>query len=143
MARSIAAAEQFVVGGCPQRLAQMEASSWPRQVCSVPVQVIRTRLQDFAEIMRHRRDEAELAAGFADADVARRAAGLIVEVGQGVLLASRARSSDNGTYWSMRPSPMSPIGITSISVSAMPCGAPIPSATGIMLASPSLFEDDF
>ncbi len=39
-----------------------------------------------AEIMGHRRDEAELAAGLADANVARGAAGIVVEVGQGVLL---------------------------------------------------------
>ena len=34
--------------------------------------------------------------------------------------ARRARISDSGTYWSIRPTPMSPIGITSISVSPMP-----------------------
>ena len=35
--------------------------------------------------MRHRSDEAELAAGLADPDVTRRAAGIIVEVGHRVL----------------------------------------------------------
>jgi hypothetical protein len=35
--------------------------------------------------MRHRSDEAELAAGLADPDVTRRAAGVIVEVGHRVL----------------------------------------------------------
>ena len=39
-----------------------------------------------AEIMRHRRDEAELAAGLGNADVAGWAAGIVVEVGQRVVL---------------------------------------------------------
>ena len=48
----------------------------------MPVQVSRTRLQDFAEIVGERRDEAEPAAGLGDRDVARRAAGAIVDVVQ-------------------------------------------------------------
>src|SRR6185369_109200 len=39
-----------------------------------------------AEIMRHRRDEAELAAGLGNADIAGWAAGIVVEVGQRVVL---------------------------------------------------------
>ncbi len=31
-------------------LRKSEASSWPRQVCSVPVQVMRTRLQDLQKL---------------------------------------------------------------------------------------------
>ena len=52
----------------------------------MPVQVMRTRLQDFAEIMGHRRDEAEPAAGLLDAHIARRAAGAVVDVLERVAL---------------------------------------------------------
>ena len=41
---------------------------------------MRTRLHDFAEIMRQRRDEAEPPAGLLDAHIARRAAGAVVDV---------------------------------------------------------------
>ena len=44
------------------------------------MQVTRTRLQDFAEIVGQRRDEAEPAAGLGDAHIARRSAGAIVEL---------------------------------------------------------------
>src|SRR5947209_197052 len=40
----------------------------------------------FAEIMGHRRDEAEVAAGLADAHIAGRAAGVVVAVGPSVVL---------------------------------------------------------
>ena len=86
MARSIAAESRSLSAEARSGLRKSEASSWPRQVCSVPVQVMRTRLQDFAEVVGHRRDEAELAAGLGDADVAGRAAGVVVEVGQRELL---------------------------------------------------------
>ena len=59
----------------------------------MPVQVMRTRLQDFAEVVRHRRDEAEPAAGLLDAHVARRAAGPVVDVFQREAL-GQARAHD-------------------------------------------------
>src|SRR3954466_13724060 len=46
MARSIAADNRSLSAEALKALRKSEASSWPRQVCSVPVQVIRTRLQD-------------------------------------------------------------------------------------------------
>src|SRR3978361_1808882 len=46
MARSIAVASRPSSAEARSGLRRSEASSWPRQVCSVPVQVIRTRLQD-------------------------------------------------------------------------------------------------
>src|ERR1700748_786508 len=46
MARSIAALSRSLSDEARSGLRRSEASSWPRQVCSVPVQVIRTRLQD-------------------------------------------------------------------------------------------------
>ena len=52
----------------------------------MPVQVTRTRLQDFAEIVRERRDEAERSAGLRDAHIARRSAGAIVDILERVAL---------------------------------------------------------
>ena len=46
MARSIAALRRSSSADARSGLRRSEASSWPRQVCSVPVQVILTRLQD-------------------------------------------------------------------------------------------------
>ena len=43
----------------------------------MPVQVTRTRLHDFAEIMRHRCDEADASAGLLRAHIARRATGRV------------------------------------------------------------------
>ena len=78
--------EQVVVGGGPQRFAQIGGilvaeAGMQRAGAGDPHPVA-----GLAEIMGHRRDEAELAAGLADADVARRTAGVVVEVGQRVLL---------------------------------------------------------
>ena len=46
----------------------------------MPVQVTRTRLQDFAEIVGQRRNKAEPAAGLGDAHIAGGTAGAIVDV---------------------------------------------------------------
>src|SRR3984885_13947722 len=79
-------AEQLVVGGGAQRSAQI------RSVLVTEAGVQRAGagnphpVAGLAKIMRHRRDEAELAAGLIDANVARRAAGVVVEVGQRVVL---------------------------------------------------------
>src|ERR1700730_14787938 len=78
--------EQIIVGGGPQRLAQIGGilvaeTGGQRAGAGDPNPVA-----GFAEIMGHRRNEAELAAGLADAHVAGGAAGVFVEVGQGVLL---------------------------------------------------------
>ena len=49
---------------------------------SVPVQVTRTRLQDFAEIVGQRCDKAEPTAGLGDPHIASRATALIIQVQQ-------------------------------------------------------------
>src|SRR5712692_3751794 len=78
--------EHIVVGGGAERLAQIGG------ILVAETGVQRAGAGDphpvagLAEIMGHRRDEAELAAGLADAHVACGAAGVLVEVGQGVLL---------------------------------------------------------
>src|ERR1700759_5222802 len=69
-------AEQFVVAGGAQRLAQggggfLSPTNVQRAGAGDPDPVT-----GLAEIMRHRRDEAELAAGLADAHVAGRAPGI-------------------------------------------------------------------
>src|SRR6516165_11103534 len=79
-------AERFVVGRGPQRLAQIGSvllaeAGMDRAGAGDPHPVT-----GLAEIMGHRRDEAERAAGLVDADVARGSPGALVEVGQGELL---------------------------------------------------------
>src|SRR5882724_13505819 len=78
--------EQLVVGRRPQRLAQIGGilvaeAGMQRAGAGDPYPVT-----GLAEIMRHRRDEAELAAGLGNADIAGGAAGIVVEVGQRVVL---------------------------------------------------------
>src|ERR1700721_4051206 len=80
-------AELLVVSGGPQRLAQIggilvAAAGMQRAGAGDPHPVA-----GIAEIMGHRRDEAELAAGFADMHITRWPAGVVGKVGQGVLLA--------------------------------------------------------
>ena len=78
--------QQIVVGGSPQRLAQIGGIL----VAEAGVQRAGAGDADpvacFAEVVGHRRDEAELAAGLGDADIAGRAAGVVGEVGQRELL---------------------------------------------------------
>jgi hypothetical protein len=81
----------------------------------------------FAEIMRHRRDEAELAAGLLDLDIAGRATGLVGNI-LSVNCPEVGRSSDSGMYWSVRSSSISPIGMVSITVMSMPWPWPIRSS---------------
>ena len=52
----------------------------------------------FAEIMRHRRDEAELAAGLVHADITRRSAGVVVEIGQRVSAWRGARAAATAAH---------------------------------------------
>src|SRR4051794_10833031 len=78
--------EQVVVGRSAQWLAQIGGilvaeTGVERAGAGDPYPVT-----GLAEIMGHRRDKAELAAGLADADVTGRAAGIVVEVGQRVVL---------------------------------------------------------
>src|ERR1700704_5103207 len=72
--------EQVVVGGGPQRLPQIGSIL----VAEAGMQGAGTGdphpVAGLAEIMGHRRDEAELATGLADANVTRGTAGIIVEV---------------------------------------------------------------
>src|SRR5258705_6755918 len=77
--------EEVIVGGSPQ---------WPAQIGGILMAEAGMQragagdphpIAGFAEVMGHRRDEAELAPGLADADVTGRAAGIVGEVGQGVL----------------------------------------------------------
>ena len=79
-------AEQLIVGGRPQGLAQIGGVL----VAEAGMQGAGTGnphpVAGLAEIVGHRRDEAELTAGLADANVTRGTAGVIVKVGQGVLL---------------------------------------------------------
>ena len=75
-------AEKIIVRGCPKRLAQiggifMAEAGVQRAGAGNPHAVA-----GFAEIVGHRRDEAELAAGLADTDVTRRSPGVVVEVGE-------------------------------------------------------------
>ena len=83
------------------------ASSRPRQVCSVPVQVSRTRLQRFAEVVAERGDEAEPPAGLGHAHIARRPAGGERQVGAGSSSspARAARRPATGTGRCGRPRP--------------------------------------
>src|SRR6202022_275953 len=79
-------AEQVIVGGGPQRFAQIGGilvaeAGMQRSGTGDPHPIA-----GLAEIMGHRRDEAELATGLADTDVTRGTAGIIVEVDQRVLL---------------------------------------------------------
>ena len=78
--------EQLVVGGGPQRFAQIGGILVAEAGMQRPGTGDPDPVAGLAEIMGHRRDEAELAASLADTDVARRPSGIIVEVGQGVLL---------------------------------------------------------
>src|SRR5260370_37433660 len=73
-------AQEFVVGRGPQRPAQiggifLAEAGVQRAGAGDPHPVA-----GLAEIMGHRRDKAELAAGFADADIAGGAAGIVIEV---------------------------------------------------------------
>src|SRR6201996_2152731 len=75
--------ELSVVGGGAKRPAQVGSvlvaeAGMQRSGAGDPHAVAR-----LAEIVRHRRDEAELAAGLADADITRRTAGIIVEIAEG------------------------------------------------------------
>src|SRR5258708_34776536 len=84
-------AEQLIVGGRPQRLAQIGGILVAEAGMQGPGAGDPHPVAGLAEIMGHRRDEAELAVGFADANVARRTAGVIVTVGQRVLLGGPRR----------------------------------------------------
>src|SRR5258708_28519552 len=79
-------AEQFIVGGRPQRLAQVGGILVAKAGMQGPGTSDPHPVAGLAEIMGHRRDEAERAAGFADANAARRTARVIVKVGHRVLL---------------------------------------------------------
>src|SRR3984893_12837574 len=73
-------AEELVVGGGAQRLAQIGGIPVAEAGMQRPGTGDPHPVAGFAEIMGHRRDEAELAAGLADANVTRGAAGALVEV---------------------------------------------------------------
>ena len=104
-----------------QRRAQIGGVVLAEAHKSVPVQVSAHAVAAFAEIVRQRRDEAEPAAGFGHAHIARRPAGAIVAVVEREALApGRARTSDSGRYWSTRSPSISPIGMVSISVKSKP-----------------------
>src|SRR4051812_14309106 len=73
--------QQIIVGGGSQRFAQiggilMAEAGMQRAGGGDPYPVT-----GLAEIMRHRRDEAEFTAGLGNADIAGGAAGIVVEVG--------------------------------------------------------------
>src|SRR5436305_11311907 len=79
-------AEQVVFGRSAQRLAEIgriivAEAGVQRAGAGDPHAVAR-----LAEIVGHWRDEAELAAGFADTDIAGRASGVLVGVDQRILL---------------------------------------------------------
>src|SRR6266853_3716380 len=78
--------EQLVVRGGPQRFTQIRGILVAEAGMQRPGAGDPHPVAGLAEIMGHRRDEAELAAGLADADITRGTASVIVEVGQRVLL---------------------------------------------------------
>src|SRR5512140_3098774 len=68
--------EQLIVGGRPQRFAQIGGIFVAEAGVQRPGTGDPDPIAGLAEIMGHRRDKTELAAGLADADVARRPTGI-------------------------------------------------------------------
>ena len=77
IAASMATCRSSSLSDARKGVRKSAASSWPRHMNSVPVQVTRTRLHEFAEIMRERCDEADASAGLLRAHIARRATGRV------------------------------------------------------------------
>src|SRR6266496_5708451 len=78
--------QQIIVGGGAQRFAQIGGILVAEAGVQRPGAGDPYPVTGLAEIMRHRRDEAELAAGLGNADIAGGAAGIVVEVGQRIVL---------------------------------------------------------
>ncbi len=84
-------AQQFIVGGRAERLAQIGRVLLAKASMKRAGTGDADAVAGFAEIMSHRRDEAEPAAGLRDANVTRRSAGIVGQIGQGVA-GGKARS---------------------------------------------------